>query len=129
MKLYVDTKPTLEWVDCDDRHFAGDYEVKRHDGRYYTSFEGWILAPPYHDTLEQAKAAAQADYDRRTAERFREVEVPKKIEYNRTIPPNVDLHNRGFNSAIDALKSAIAKAKETQTENIQSAIGAGEGEV
>jgi len=83
MTLYIDTRPTLEWVEYNGRHMADGYEIKQ------TPNGRWILMWTiehfhYHDTLDQAKAAAQADYEARTAERFKAVEV---------LPEDVTLHD------------------------------------
>jgi hypothetical protein len=85
MTLYIDTKPELEWVllkyTGDESAyvplFALEYLVGEGDGFFLRisdsiSNDKW----DYYDTLSEAKAAAQADYDRRTAERFRPVELP-----------------------------------------------------
>lgn len=110
MTLYIDTKPRLEWIDCKDRHFAGDYEIKQYkDERYYLSFEGWILDPPYFDSVEEAKAAAQADYENRTVERFVPVEIPERMSQKHE--DGWQNYRAGWNDAIDILMQA---AKEAQ---------------
>jgi hypothetical protein len=55
----------------------GRYTIAILEGKFELFFHGFITHSfePY-DTLDQAKAAAQADYEARTAERFRAVEVP-----------------------------------------------------
>jgi hypothetical protein len=85
---------------------AGDYEImQKPSGR-------WLLMCARvnrycSDTLDQAKAAAQADYDLRTAERFRAVEVPMDAPFDNNLHTDM-VH--GYDTAIDALIEAIAKA-------------------
>jgi len=105
MTLYIDTRPTLEWVEYNGRHMADGYEIKQ------TPNGRWILMwtidnNHYHDTLEAAKAAAQADYDARTAERFRAVEVDD-IMYNGF---DLEDYEAGYNQALEDIHEAIAKA-------------------
>jgi len=86
MTLYIDTRPTLgEWIEkpndityhrryCDT--VFGRYTIAILGDKYELLLHGFVTYSfdPY-DTFDQAKAAAQADYDRRTAERFRRVEL------------------------------------------------------
>jgi hypothetical protein len=109
MTLYIDTRPTLEWVEYNGRHMADGYEIKQ------TPNGRWILMwtidnHHYHDTLEAAKAAAQADYEARTAERFRAVEVPT-IRIKNPISEYFD----GYNDAINDIHEAIAKATSPES--------------
>jgi glycosidase len=67
-----------------------------------------------HKSLSEAQAAAQADYEARTAERFRKVEMPSKRKYQENDSPELIFTIHGYNTAIDALMDAIAKAKEQQ---------------
>jgi hypothetical protein len=116
MTLYIDTRPTLEWVwnATKKRHEAktpfGTYTIDEGVGGFIIYFEDvWCIERDYsHDAM----AAAQADYEARTAERFRKVEVPSKRKYQDHDSPDVDVHIHGYNTAIDALMEAIAKAKE-----------------
>jgi hypothetical protein len=108
MNIYIDTRPTLEWVEYNGRHMADGYEIKQ------TPNVRWILMwvignNHYHDTLEAAKAAAQADYEARTAERFRKVELP--TEWSIHTGDHV-VFVSGYNQAIRDIHEAIAKAKE-----------------
>ena len=105
MTLYIDTRPTLEWVEYNGRHMADGYEIKQ------TPSGRWILMwtinhDHYHDTLDQAKAAAQADYEARTAERFRAVEVPPLLHDG-----NIgDVCEDSYNDALRDIHEAIAKS-------------------
>jgi len=111
MNLYIDTKPTLEWIEYNGRHMADDYEIKQTpNGRWLLMWT--INSHHYHDTLEAAKAAAQTDDDRRTAERFRKVELPSKRKYQENDNPELIFTIHGYNTAIDTLMETIAKAKE-----------------
>jgi hypothetical protein len=108
MTLYIDTKPTLEWIEYNERHMADRYQIKQTlNGR-------WLLMwtndnDHYHDTIDQAKAAAQADYEALTSERFRKVELPSRKK-----PSYYWDHdeNSGYNDCIDDIHEAIAKAQD-----------------
>jgi hypothetical protein len=79
MTLYIDTRPTLEWVwnATKKRHEAktpfGTYTIDEGVGGFIIYFEDvWCIERDYsHDAM----AAAQADYDLRTAERFRAIDI------------------------------------------------------
>jgi hypothetical protein len=126
MTLYIDTRPTLEWVGYTSLCDYGEYQIaeSKPHGKfraimYYENNEvEWCSI--IYDTIDQAKAAAQADYEARTAERFRAVEV---------LPEDVTLHDLkrlrnyfGVNDKtlfehkayawLDSLIKHIAKAKE-----------------
>ena len=119
MTLYIDTRPTLEWVKAwtkgNFHSTNGIYRVRKESYNkwcwFYTS--GFNDVIEYYKTCKAAKAAAQADYDRRTAERFRAVELPKRVipyqsdnaPYNTREP-----YDNGFNYAIQLIEQAIAKA-------------------
>jgi hypothetical protein len=62
-----------------------------------------------HESFDQAKAVAQADYEARTAERFRKVEIPVDAPFDNNLHTDM-VH--GYDTAIDALLEAIAKAKD-----------------
>jgi hypothetical protein len=110
MTLYIDTKPTLEWIEYNGRHMADGYEIKQTpNGRWLLMWT--IDNHHYHDTLDQAKDSAQADYNERTAERFRAVEVPPYLPEDNTASLECEY---GWNSCVDALHEAIAKAKIDQ---------------
>ena len=108
MTLYIDTKPTLEWIEYNGRHMADRYQIKQTlNGR-------WLLMwtndnDHYHDTIDQAKAAAQADYEALTAVRFSKVEIPVDAPFDNNLHTDM-VH--GYDTAIDALLEAIAKAKD-----------------
>ena len=106
MTLYIDTRPALEWVEYNGRHMAGDYEIKQ------TPNEKWQLTwtidhDYYHDTLDEAKAAAQADYEARTAERFIKLESPP---YRSLYEPTFLAGWDACLQYINAHNEAIAKA-------------------
>ena len=106
MTLYIDTKPTLEWIDYNDRHFADYYEVMKYDGKYYFTFEGYIMHLSNYNTVDEAKAAAKADYERRTAERFKAITLPPRMDARQG---DGSVHYcTGWNDVLDA----IAKATE-----------------
>ena len=72
MTLYIDTKPTLEWVERKDGHkfYADIYELQKTvSGRWIVIIGGYV-EKPYFETAEHGKQYAQADYQRRTDERF-----------------------------------------------------------
>jgi hypothetical protein len=112
MTLYIDTRPQLEWIEYNGRHMADHYEINQ------TPNERWIIMwvignNHYHDTLEAAKAAAQADYEARTAERFRKVEVPEEMPINNN--SHLFVLCLGYNQAIRDIHEAIAKATTTDS--------------
>jgi methionine synthase II (cobalamin-independent) len=107
MTLYIDTKPTLEWIEYNGRHIADRYQIKQ------TLNGSWLLMwtndnDHYHDTIDQAKAAAQADYEACTAVRFRAVEV-RDIMYHGF---DLEDYEVGYNQALEDIHEAIAKAKD-----------------
>jgi hypothetical protein len=107
MTLYIDTRPTLEWVEYNGRHMADGYEIKQ------TPSGRWILMwtinhDHYHDTIDQAKAAAQADYEARTSERFRAIELPPYLPED----DGLNIPEHYYNQALRDIHEAIAKAKE-----------------
>ena len=115
MTLYIDTRPQLEWEGnyasiCD----YGLYQIA--ESKPHGKFRAIILSynnevewcSIIYDTLDQAKDAAQADYEARTADRFTAVEVPDNREY--FIEHNADYVDV-YNKAIDDIHEAIAKAK------------------
>lgn len=95
MKLYIDTKPELEWDEYDGTAESeyGIYVVEaNHIGEGYNTLlhvKGRIesIAPIVkgdtrifdYEAIQQCRVFAQADYDRRTAERFKEVEMPARM--------------------------------------------------
>lgn len=129
MNLYIDLKPELEWKrppantgymrntevwTALTSHFK--YEVHTVNLNTYQLDYVYML---YRErlitnvTLSEAKAAAQADYERRTAERFVKVEVP---DYCDMEPPYMtgitNYVSIGFNRCIKLIQDAIAKATE-----------------
>ena len=114
MTLYIDTRPTLEWVwnATKKRHEAktpfGTYTIDEGVGGFIIYFEDvWCIERDYsHDAM----AAAQADYEERTAERFRKVEV-RDIMYHGF---DLEDYEAGYNQALEDIHEAIAKAKEQQ---------------
>ena len=109
MTLYIDTRPQIEWIEYNGRHMADGYEIKQTpNGRWLLMWT--IDNHHYHDTLDQAKAAAQADYETRTADRFRKVKVRDKMYYGL----NLEDYEYGYNQALEDIHEAIAKAKIDQ---------------
>ena len=109
MTLYIDTRPQIEWIEYNGRHMADGYEIKQTpNGRWLLMWT--IHNHHYHDTLDQAKAAAQADYETRTADRFRKVKVRDKMYYGL----NLEDYEYGYNQALEDIHEAIAKAKIDQ---------------
>jgi hypothetical protein len=114
MTLYIDTRPTLEWVKAwtkgNFHSTNGIYRVRKESYNkwcwFYTS--GFNDVIEYYKTCKAAKAAAQADYEARTAERFRAVEV-QDIMYHGF---DLEDYEVGYNQALEDIREAIAKAKE-----------------
>ena len=127
MTLYIDTRPTLEWVGrnksqvCDTIfgqyvcYPTYDHSIDKGIVTLYLSVitiyeeDGEVTNLSHHNSFEAAKAAAQADYDRRTADRFRKVEIPVDAPFDNNLHTDM-VH--GYDTAIDALLEAIAKAKD-----------------
>jgi hypothetical protein len=112
MTLYIDTRTTLEWVDYNGISFAeGSYKVRLElsNNKWIWSYMDYWYDKGYYNTLDQAKAAAQADYESRTAERFRAVKLPSRKK-----PSYYWDHdeNSGYNDCIDDIHEAIAKAQD-----------------
>jgi hypothetical protein len=110
MTLYIDTKPTLEWVEDNDRYYCkqGEYHISLvKNGLWFLESNQHRNVLSYYETPDEAKAAAQADYDRHTAERFRAVELPLY-----TFDGGYDEYTNGFNKCLELIYEAIAKAKE-----------------
>ena len=122
MTLYIDTKPTLEF-DHNDRCMTvfGLYDLdKSCSTRGYHPFltprhnahhNMWHSdADPFTGyTKDEAIQACQADYDRRTAERFREVEVPEHF-----MDEFIYDDGYGHGEEIKKFRDAIYKAMEAQ---------------
>ncbi len=113
MTLYIDTRPTLDWVDYDGISFAdGSYKVRLElsNNKWHWSYMDYWFDKGYYATIDEAKAAAQADYEARTAERFRAVEVPPLLHDG-----NIgDVCEDSYNDALRDIHEAIAKAKIDQ---------------
>jgi hypothetical protein len=115
MTLYIDTRPTLEWIEYNGRYMADGYEVhqERSNGKWYWSYYDMAMDTAYYDSTELAKQAAQDDYKASMDDRFRAVELPKRVipyqsdnaPYNTREP-----YDNGFNYAIQLIEQAIAKA-------------------
>jgi hypothetical protein len=116
MTLCIDTKPELQWFDYYGRFMADGYEVRfeASNGKWYWMYYDQCEDQAYYDDPHEAKAVAQTDYEARTAERFRKVEMPSKRKYQENDSPELIFTIHGYNTAIDALMDAIAKAKEQQ---------------
>lgn len=119
MILLIDTKPELEWVERKDGHkfYADIYEMQQTvSGRWIIIIGGYV-EKPYFETAEHGKEYAQADYERRTAERFVKVEVPKSVipyqSDNAPYNPH-EAYDTGWNSCVNALHKSIAKATEAK---------------
>ena len=128
MTLYIDTRPQLEWVEleysgdevADVPLFSIEYKVGKGDGFFLKitdprAFDKW----EFYDTIDQAKAAAQADYEARTAERFRAVEVPKHLPEDNTASLECEY---GWNSCVDALMEAILVAHNPRSRGIIDSV-------
>jgi len=131
MTIYIDTRPQLDWVEleysgdevADVPLFSIEYKVGKGDGFFLKitdprAFDKW----EFYDTIDQAKAAAQADYEARTAERFRKVEVPSKRKYQDHDSPDVDVHIHGYNTAIDALMEVILVAHNPRSRGMIDSV-------
>lgn len=125
MTLYVDTKPTLEWMTYKGRGSTQVYTALTSHYKYqvWTVGKMWTVEYVFGNYREKfdkqylhlsdAQSAAQADYERRTMERFYKVELP---EYDsRAVEHHVDYFN-GYNEAIEEMEfriqQAIKQAKE-----------------
>jgi hypothetical protein len=111
MTLYIDTKPTLEWVEYQGRYITNGYEVRFDpiEGKWCWWYYDETEDQPYYEDPYRAKAAAQADYDRRTAERFKAVELPVDIPVNFGKGSSFA---EGYRTAVMHLKENIYIAKE-----------------
>lgn len=127
MTLLIDLKPKLDdWKSPDNLKYwyistvFCEYDITAFKGKFYVK---WIILDPegeegysrYLDplckSLEEAKAVAQADYERRTAERFKPIEIPKPwkdggYEYQFVA---------GYDCALRDIAFAIAKATEIKS--------------
>jgi hypothetical protein len=112
MTLYIDTKPTLEWIEYNGRYMADGYEVRfeASNGKWYWMYYDQCEDHAYYEDPYHAKAAAQADYEARTAERFRKVELPD-IMHEDAIDAVAEHY---YNQALRDIHDAIAKAKIDQ---------------
>jgi hypothetical protein len=108
MTLYIDTKPKLEWVERKDGHkfYADIYELQQTvSGRWIVIIGGYV-EKPYFETADHGKQYAQADYERRTAERFKAITLPPRMDARQG---DGSVHYcTGWNDVLDA----IAKATE-----------------
>lgn len=117
MTLYIDTKPTLEWEETIDHwwYAVSDYGMYRIKINHWLSVDinlhlyqcqDVVAFHSVHESIEAAKAAAQADYERRTAERFRPITLPPRM--NAREGDGSVHYCTGWNDVLDA----IAKATE-----------------
>jgi hypothetical protein len=111
MNIYIDTRPQLEWVEYQGRYITNGYEVRFDpiEGKWCWWYYDETEDQPYYEDPYHAKAAAQADYDRRTAERFRKVKVRDKMYYGL----NLEDYEYGYNQALEDIHEAIDKANES----------------
>jgi hypothetical protein len=121
MTLYIDTRPALEWVEYNGQYMADGYEVGQvvSIGKWYGWYNEQGINRRYHDTLDQAKAAAQADYEARTADRFRAVELPPYLPEDNTASLECEY---GWNSCVDALMEAILVAHNPRSRGIIDSV-------
>lgn len=84
MTLYIDTIPELQWSNWNNETWMcnDDYVIKWHNNKrkFILLDERKVNVIIECETIDEAKAAAQADYERRTAERFRKVELPDSFD-------------------------------------------------
>jgi hypothetical protein len=120
MNIYIDTHPTLgEWIEkpndityhrryCDT--VFGRYTIAILCGKYELLLHGFVTYSfdPY-DTFDQAKAAAQADYEARTAERFRKVEVPDCFEADEFLNSKDIYHHPYITDRTDSESYSVAE--------------------
>ena len=127
MTLYIDTRPTLEWGGGmhESPYYSeteyGLYSIFQHEQKLLTfnphsssRFGRKVVRMGLFKDVEAAKAAAQADYEARTADRFRAIEIPKGKDLPES---NSERHiglvvgwNRYRIHLIDLINKAIAKA-------------------
>jgi hypothetical protein len=112
MTLYIDTKPTLEWVEYQGRYITNGYEVRFDpiEGKWCWWYYDETEDQPYYEDPYHAKAAAQADYEARTADRFRKIEVPD-LMHEDAIDAVAEHY---YNQAIRDIHKAIKKAQTDQ---------------
>lgn len=137
MTLYIDLKPTLEWVTMDGFFvYAVADKYLRYRIIWYSDVCDLVIEACYNPEEDKwthlgllgsrmrhedvAKAAAQADYERRTAQRFVRVELPER----RPAPPyesqyqlgQVSGHNRCLDRLNEIIQTALDRAKEAKDE-------------
>ena len=119
MTLYIDTRPTLEWDGGmhESPYYSeteyGLYSIFQHEQKLLTfnphsssRFGRKVVRMGLFKDVEAAKAAAQADYEVHTAERFKAVEVPPLLHDG-----NIgDVCEDSYNDALRDIHEAIAKA-------------------
>lgn len=119
MTLYIDTKPTLEWNRSDTNTYwyidtvFGNYSIDYFKHKFYLNFEILdedgevaysVTFGELFNTLDEAKAAAQADYERRTAERFKPIVLPERMNARQG---DGSVHYcTGWNDVLDAIDRA-----------------------
>jgi hypothetical protein len=90
MNLYIDTKPELEWAigdgDIPDEAITaeGKYCIYKYNSKLVLRFENEkfriVRLGKFESTeMDKVKSIAQSDYDRRTQERFKRVELPQDV--------------------------------------------------
>lgn len=124
MTLYIDLKPTLEWYIVRTQYTI-EWRAKTPFGWYIHSNESdtprlWFSINPDRDyhvyinyeipdhkeskRFEAVRTAAQADYERRTAERFRPIVLPDRM--NAREGDGSVHYCTGWNDVLDAIAKA-----------------------
>ena len=111
MTLYIDTRPELQWFDYYGRFMADGYEVRfeASNGKWYWMYYDQCEDQAYYEDPHEAKAAAQADYEARTAERFRKVEVPDSFEAEEFLNSKDIFHHPYITDRTDSESYSVAE--------------------
>jgi hypothetical protein len=110
MTIYIDTKPTLEWVEYNGRHMADGYEVHPFSNcKWYWSYYDMVIETTYYDSIELAKQAAQDDYKASKDEYIKPIKLPNK--WNEGTGDH-EAFVSGYNQALRDIHESIAKAKD-----------------
>lgn len=128
MTLYIDTKPELnEWNRTETNTYwwietvFGNYSIDFFKHKFYLNWEildedgevaySITFEEPFN-TLSEAKAAAQADYERRTADRFVMVQIPSTDQIENGSMDYAEGYEDAISDLKYSIKSALDRAKK-----------------
>jgi hypothetical protein len=128
IKLYFDSKPTLEWDDDTEMaptvfgHYMVEWngELNGYEAVLWNDNPIWWseLVESNNDdqfdwkAITECRRLAQLDYEHRTSQRFKSIQLPT---YNSSQHPSD--YDQGFRDAIEMIQSSIIEVERGSDEN------------